>query len=177
MSAEKEKNIRLTRERYEELFLKFHKPLCLFARKVLPAMEDAEDVVHNVFLRMWEKGVTYKNTEHVKAALFRTVYHKSLNYLQHLGYADRLLPDRENEEAEDANYLRYRIETEIFYEVMQALEQLPDRCREVFELSYLEGLKVSEVAERLRISEDTVKTQRLKGRRLLQDLLKNLFPT
>lgn len=52
---------------------------------------------------------------------------------------------------------------------------MPQRCREVFELSYLEGLKVSQVAERLNISEETVKTQRLIARKHLQKTLKNLF--
>lgn len=61
-------------------------------------------------------------------------------------------------------------------EVVQAVEQLPERCREVFKLSYVDGLKVSEVARKLSISEDTVKTQRLKARKQLQEILKDLYP-
>lgn len=176
MDGAKKKTLALTRDLYRELFLKFHKPLCLFSGKIVDCKEDAEDVVHNVFLRFWESGLTYHDPEHIKAYLFRTVYHKSLNYKRHQRYLDQTLQKNEEEEKEEDNYLRYRIETEVFLEVMQALDQLPGRCREVFKLSYIDGLKVAEVAERLQISEDTVKTQRLKGRKLLQDLLKNLFP-
>ena len=80
------------------------------------------------------------------------------------------------DEWDDDNYLRKRIETEVYMEVVQAVEQLPERCREVFKLSYMDGLKVSEVARKLSISEDTVKTQRLKARKQLQEILKDLYP-
>ena len=75
---------------------------------------------------------------------------------------------------DENNYLQNRIETEVFVEIMQAIDRLPEHRREIFKLSYIDGLKISEVAERLGIAEETVRSQRVKARKQLQSSLKDM---
>ena len=69
-----------------------------------------------------------------------------------------------------------RIENEVIEEIFHTIERLPEECKKVFKLSYIEGLEVNRVAEILDISENTVKTQRLRARKFLKENLKDLFP-
>ena len=73
------------------------------------------------------------------------------------------------------NYLNERIENEILWEIFEAVEQLPEECKKVFKLSYIEKLDIAQVARLLNISEHTVKSQRARGKKLLQEYLKDLF--
>ncbi len=167
--------IGVTKSFYQEMFLTYHKPLCVFVMKMV-SPEEAEDIVDNVFMAMWEKQLRFNDLNHLKAFLFRAVYNQAITLVNHKKYVNRTMREMPREEWDEDNYLRNRIETEVYMEVVQAVEQLPERCREVFKLSYVDGLKVSEVARKLSISEDTVKTQRLKARKQLQEILKDLYP-
>lgn len=166
----------LTKVLYKEIFMEFYKPLCLFARKILSNEEDAEDVVHNVFLAIGEKRVSFASKVHLKAYLFRAVYNQSVTCLRRQRLVTKLQKGEEEEEVDCNNYLRMRIESEVFLEIMQAIERLPKHRREIFKLSYVEGMKVSEVAERLGVAEETVRSQRVKARKQLQAALKDIFP-
>lgn len=168
------KGLVLTRSVYKEIFMEYYKPLCLFARKILSCEDDAEDMVHNVFLALWEKKISFIDKSHLKAYLFQAVYNQSITNIR----KRRLLTDLQEEyekKVDENNYLRTRIESEIFFEIMEAVENLPKQRREIFKLSYIEGLKISEVAARLNIAEETVRSQRVKARKQLQVTLKDLF--
>lgn len=72
------------------------------------------------------------------------------------------------EKPDENNYLKQRIETEVFLEILNAIEQLPGHRKETFKLSYMDGLKISEVAERLQVAEETIRSQRMKVKKQLQ---------
>lgn len=165
----------LTKSVYKEIFMEYYKPLCLFARKMLSCEEDAEDMVHNVFLAIWEKKMSFVDKGHLKAYLFQSVYNQSLTFIRRQRFTMPLEVGVE-EKTDDSNYLKQRIETEVFLEILNAIEQLPKHRREIFKLSYIDGLKISEVAERLQVAEETVRSQRMKAKKQLQFILKDLFP-
>lgn len=165
----------LTKSVYKEIFMEYYKPLCLFARKMLSCEEDAEDMVHNVFLAIWEKKMSFVDKGHLKAYLFQSVYNQSLTFIRRQRFTMPLQEGVEGKPDEN-NYLKQRIETEVFLEILNAIEQLPEHRKEIFKLSYMDGLKISEVAERLQIAEETVRSQRVKARKQLQIILKGLFP-
>ena len=171
-----ENKLVLTKSVYKEIFMEYYKPLCLFARKMLSCEEDAEDMVHNVFLAIWEKKMSFIDKSHLKAYLFQAVYNQSLTFIRHRNFTTRLQEGEGEERADDNNYLKQRIETEVFLEILKAIDQLPERRKGIFRLSYIDGLKISEVAERLEIAEETVRAQRVKARKQLQVILKDLFP-
>lgn len=165
----------LDKKTYKEAFLRYYKPLCLFAQKILSEDEDAEDIVHNVFLALWEKKVSFEDGAHLKSYLFQAVYHQSISFLRHQKFVSRMEDFESEGELDDANYLKKRIETEVFFEVYKAIEQLPAERQKVFRLSYIEGKTISQVAEIMNISEETVRSQRFKARNYLRLVLKDLF--
>jgi RNA polymerase sigma-70 factor (ECF subfamily) len=65
------------------------------------------------------------------------------------------------------------LEEEVHYLLFQALDSLPEKCRQVFELSCLEGMKYKDIAEDLQISINTVKSQRARAIDLLRKQLKD----
>ena len=69
-----------------------------------------------------------------------------------------------------------RVESEVMWELMTAIDSLPEECRKVFKLSYMEGDDINEVARKLNISTHTVKSQRARAKQLLRERLKDLFP-
>lgn len=175
MTQHNQKELILTKNVYKEIFEEYYRPLCLFGRKMLSCEKDAEDIVHNIFLSIWERQMSFTDKNHLKAYLFQAVYNQSLTFIRRQNLMQSM-KEEQKEEIDENNYLKERIESEVFWEIMKAIGNLPKQCGEVFRLSYIENLKISEVAERLQIAEETVRSQRLKARKRLREMLKDLFP-
>lgn len=121
----------------------------------------AEDIVQEVFIRFWDNRQKVDISVSVAGYLTRSVVNSAKNYLEHISVRQRYEkeflsenPDKAeepSEEAEDLEQLRERLK--IF------VDSLPEKCREIFLLACIEGLKYREVAERLGVSVNTVKTQ------------------
>ena len=148
MTEDVKKEFVLTKSVYKEVFMEFYKPLCLFARKMLSCEEDAEDMVHNVFLAIWERKMSFIDKSHLKVYLYRAVYNQSITYIQHQKFTTRLVDGQEGNEMDENNYLQNRIETEVFVEIMQAIDRLPEHRREIFKFSYIDGLKTDWILQK-----------------------------
>lgn len=121
----------------------------------------AEDIVQEVFIRFWDNRQKVDISVSVAGYLTRSVVNSAKNYLEHISVRQRYekeflsensdKAEEPSEEAEDLEQLRERLK--IF------VDSLPEKCREIFLLACIEGLKYREVAERLGVSVNTVKTQ------------------
>ncbi|HEV2478649.1 MAG TPA: RNA polymerase sigma-70 factor [Puia sp.] len=140
-----------------EAYYKAHYRLFFLAScKYLRDPVVAEEVVNDVFMRIWEDALTLDIQTSLKFYIHRAVVNQSLNALdknrrerlRREELKEGLLEAAEWEEMED-NELKMR-----FY---KAIDGLPDQCRRVFKLSRFEGLKQQEIADRLGISIKTVK--------------------
>lgn len=160
------------------IFERFYHPLCFYAEKYLRNDEDVKDVVQEIFVTIWEKKLSFPNEYALKAYLYSSVYHSCIDRVKlsgiHKKHQDYILAGMN--EADPQSYLTDQIETEVLTELFQAIEKLPAECGKVFKLSYLEGLPIEDVAQKLEISVYTVKSQRARARKLLQENLKDLYP-
>jgi RNA polymerase sigma-70 factor (ECF subfamily) len=164
-------NTRETRA-FEELFHAYYAPLCFFATKIVKDEDAARDVVQDVFIRFWEKDLSFENVIAVKACLYTSVHNKALNYLEKQNNRKRIREKMAREgDAEDDFFLR-EVEADLFKALFAAVEELPDQCREVFTLSYIEQKDTREVARLLNIAETTVKTHRRRAKEFLRKRLR-----
>jgi RNA polymerase sigma-70 factor (ECF subfamily) len=158
---------------FEELFHAYHASLCFFAAKIVKDEEVARDVVQEVFIRFWERDLSFENMAAVKSCLYTSVQNKALNYLQKQKNRARIRESMEVERYAEDDFLLRQVEADLFKALSAAIEELPAQCREVFTLSYLEQKGVREVALLLDIAETTVKTQRRRAKELLRKHLRS----
>ena len=146
---------------FVDIYTKYYDALLNYADRLLNDVETARDVVQQVYYKIWENRATLNISLSVKAYLFRSVYHGSLNTLAHRKniqkYEQEQLSDFyfstiiQSPEAEETLW-----KSDIEEAIQEAITVLPEKCREDFVLSKIEGLKNREIAEKLGISEKTV---------------------
>ncbi|MDO5979581.1 RNA polymerase sigma-70 factor [Flavivirga spongiicola] len=167
-------SIRITfenREIFNSVFIETYKPLVLFANQYVNFNQDiSEDIVQEVFMLLLQKKYEFDSLTSLKAFLYKSVKNACLNYNKHEKVKQLYANEKKAVMFED-NFLDKIFEEEVYFHLIKALNQLPKRCKEVFELS-LKGLKNPEIAEQMEISIETVKVQKKQGKKILSELLK-----
>ncbi len=161
---------------YETLFHKYHGRLVLFAKKFTGDLELAKDIVQEAFLTLWEKSETLSIKDSPKSYLYQAVRNKSLNQLRHLQIKDSAKDEIISNiiESERLIYSDFNdpfyslLEMEMEQKMEQAINNLPDKCREIFLLRSKENLKNKEVAEKMGISVKMVEKYISKSLRILR---------
>ena len=153
---------------FERLFREFFPPLMAFARKILMDEDDAREVVQKVFIALWEKRQEIDLSTSLKSYLFTSVHNRCLNAIRdRKKFSSEEVPEVTGEWDVSTQIESMELEDKI----MEAVESLPEKCREVFELSRFDGLKYSEIAEHLNISVKTVENQMSKALKILREKL------
>lgn len=165
---------------FEKLYKLYYPKMFAFAKNYVPANEDAENIVQDVFLILWERKEEIEISFTLTTYLFTLVKNRCLNFLRH-----KLIEEEYNSQMkEELGFKLYALETfnysyqseEELQEVIQrALDTLPERCREVFIKSRIEGLKYKEISDELGISVNTVENQMVTALKKLRVALKRLF--
>ena len=163
----------------KKIYDEYYRPLCFYATKYIRDFENAKDIVQQVFVKLWElESINFENDYALSAYLYAAVYRSCLNVISktktHKNHHQIIL--NENSNIDNSNYLNERIESEVLWQIFQAIDSLPKECQRIFKMSYIEGLSVAQVAEMMNISEHTVKSQRARAKQLLAERLKNLYP-
>jgi RNA polymerase sigma-70 factor (ECF subfamily) len=158
---------------FEKLFVDWYSPLHAYACSVLKDESLAAEAVQTVFTRLWEKREQLRVQASVKAYLYGSVYHECISWMRRertrreyrSGVLRRLggQADRSLENASDKAEVR-----ELEQQFQRALDELPEQCKAIFQLSRFSELKYREIAEQLGISVKTVETQMTKALKLLR---------
>lgn len=162
---------------YKALYNFYYKSLCFFAYGYLKDHQEAEDAVQETFIRIWEGKSDIQQAEKLGGYLYATVRNYCLNFLrqrktQAVFQAHELAQvDTTWEEDESLRMIK----SEVYREIMQTIEKLPPKMQEVFKLSYLSQLREEEIAQRLSISVNSVKTHKQRAKKILREDLKQLF--
>ena len=136
-------------------------PKLLFYATRLVGTEEAEDVVQDVFVELWRRRDSVVIGEQILAFLYRSVYTKAINLLKH--------------QVIENNYSAAIENQELRQEIFGAINELPDKCKEVFKLSYLHDMKNKEIADTLGISLRTVEAHMYKALKFLRERLSHLL--
>ena len=160
---------------FKVLFENYYSILCNFSLRYVGEHFQSDDIVQEVFIKIWENRKRLVIAGSVKSYLFAAVKNRSLNRLKsesirlehtrHFsGQRNELVDPLEIEQEEFRNYL------------FQCIEKLPPRCKEVFTESRFNGSKQEMIANSLDITLKTVKAQIGKALRLLKTCLQASYP-
>jgi RNA polymerase sigma-70 factor (ECF subfamily) len=161
---------------FKQIFTTSFKSLHYYAYSILKDEMAAEEMVQNVFCRLWEKKDEIQIHKATQAYLYRSVYNECVNYLKHLKVRARYHASHINSE-QFAESSEGRLENKALeQQAQQALNELPEQCRTIFQMSRMEQMKYREIADRLDISIKTVETQMSKALKILRVRLAEYLP-
>ncbi len=154
---------------FEQMFKSHYKVLHAYASVMLRDEDTAEEIVQSMFLKFWEKRSLLNVQTSIKAYLYKCVHNDSLNYLKHqtikTKYQDYAVHSM-NDHYEPASS---KVElTELETRLQEALKELPEQCRTIFQMSRFEELKYREIADQLGLSVKTIENQMGKALRILR---------
>lgn len=156
------------------LFDSLYARLRYFAAKIITDPSQAQDIVVNAFTKLWNARSRFDSLPAVRAFLYITTRNECLDYLRYLqrqshgrkDYTAYLLQQEDKEAAE-----RLIIQSDLVHRIYFEMNRLPPRCREIFRLTYIEGLKANEIAQKLHTTVSNVTSQRQRAIRHLRGLL------
>jgi RNA polymerase sigma-70 factor (ECF subfamily) len=159
-----------------EIYNRFQALLYVYACKITKDREEAEDIVQEVFIYLWDKRSTIILKSNISSYLYSAVRYKFFNLLDHkkirTDYTKSFQNFLDAGEYITDNYIR---EKEFSQLIEKEISALPDKMREIFELSRRQNLSRQEIAEKLNISEKTVKNQISNALKILRGKL-GFFP-
>lgn len=163
---------------FEQLFKAHFNALHAYAFSILKDEPAAEEIVQNLFLRLWERKGKLEEQLSIKAYLYKSVYHDSLNYIRHQKvrsrYTEYAIYNSKDKLMQDASATTEL--GELQRNIDKALNELPQQCRTIFQMSRFEELKYREIATQLNISVKTVENQMGKALRILRSKLTDFLP-
>ena len=144
---------------FKKIFDQYFNALCSFSYKYIADRSETEDIVQEVFISFWEHNKAFEHINSIKAFLYTSARNKCLNHLKHKSVVQKheqtLIYELESEQF----FTNHVIEEDAFNQLYSEIKELPDSARNIMLLA-MKGLKNREIAEKLNISENTVKTHK-----------------
>ena len=142
---------------FESLFRSSYVSLVRYARTLVKDQDDAEEIVQELFYRIWQDREKLRIESSLNGYLFRAVHNRCLHFIEHnrvvVKHAEEMslrLPESPESPSDILNY------KELQARIAGILEKLPERCGKIFCMNRFEGLKYNEIAEKLSVSVKTV---------------------
>jgi RNA polymerase sigma-70 factor (ECF subfamily) len=162
---------------FEMLFRTYYKPLCNYAYSFLNDKDEAEEVVQSAFIGVWDKRSSIEIQTSMKSYLYRMVRNSCLNVIKHSKVKmQHVRHEMAGGEPTYENASQAVISSELEQKIREAMKELPEQCRLVFQLSRFEELKYSEIAGQLNISVKTVENHMGKALKIMREQLKDYLP-
>jgi len=142
---------------FETLFRSSYSSLVKYAGTLIKDQDSAEEIVQDLFFRLWQNKEKLNIESSLNGYLFRSVHNSCLHQIEHLKVVDRhareVALESEISTEDPAELLQY---SELQAKIARILERLPERCGQIFCMNRFEGLKYSEIAIKLSVSVKTV---------------------
>jgi RNA polymerase sigma-70 factor, ECF subfamily len=151
---------------FNRLFVRYYGRLCTYVEKITNNDSVSEDIVQELFIKLWTDREKIEVRENIAGYLFKSSKNAALNYLKserNKNIAlERTLFDKPNTYDDESEY------DEFLSALEKCINQLPARSKQVFLLHRFDGLKQKEISEKLNISVQTIKNQIWKSLQFLK---------
>jgi RNA polymerase sigma-70 factor (ECF subfamily) len=142
---------------FESLFRSSYVSLVRYARTMIKDHDTAEEIVQDLFFRLWQDKENLKIESSLNGYLFRSVHNRCLHFIEHnrviARHAEEISYNQSENQESPSDILNYK---ELQEKIARIIEKLPERCGKIFTMSRFEGLKYNEIAEKLSVSVKTV---------------------
>jgi RNA polymerase sigma-70 factor, ECF subfamily len=142
---------------FESLFRSSYVSLVRYAKTMIKDHDAAEEIVQDLFFKLWQDKEKLKIESSLNGYLFRSVHNRCLHYIEHTRvverHAEEMLYQQTETQESPSDILNYK---ELQEKIATILERLPERCGKIFTMNRFEGLKYTEIAEKLSVSIKTV---------------------
>lgn len=164
---------------FDFLFISYYPGLCAYAGDLVKSAEIAEEMVQDVFLKLWNKRSVLSVQTSLKAYLYRMIHNHCLNYIRDHSTQKTIktlsLEDLQTRLAlfdieSSGSALDDLLSEQIENDLSKAINVLPEQCKKIFYLCRFQGLSYPEIAAQLNVSVSTVKTQMLRAIEKLKDV-------
>lgn len=151
--------------------------MCGYANKYLCDLDEAEEIVQEVFCNFWNKKNTLEISGSLEAYLYRAVRNTCINHLKHLKVKNQFAVAHVRELQQGENRYHDRLEElELQHKIDDCINRLPPERQRIFRLSRFEQMKYQNIAEHLGISVKTVEAQMGKALKFLRENLSEYLP-
>ena len=181
MTSEK-KNIELSKsvptytlDNFEALFKQYYAPLVVYACKYVPETDVAREIVQDFFVKLYEKRSSLTIDTSLKSYLYRSVYNSCMNYINQRNIQEKHIRNIDLERNDEENLENEINSAELQNRIFNLIEALPPKCKKIFKMNRLEGLKNEEIAVTLHLSKRTVETQISKALKILRNKLSDYY--
>ena len=175
--AEKELIVRLKngdKTAFELLFHFYYPGLVVYTSQFTADRNDAEEIVQDFFVRFWQRHQQIIPSDSFKNYFFLSVKNSSLNYLKHKKIEARYLQELSDLSNQHLVYdPDLYLVTELQEKIKDSINLLPEKCREIFMMSRVQGMKNDEIAKDLKLSKRTIETQISNALKVLRVELKD----
>jgi RNA polymerase sigma-70 factor, ECF subfamily len=158
---------------FESLFRSSYISLVRYAKTIIKDHDTAEEIVQDLFFRLWQDREKIKIVSSLNAYLFRAVHNRCLHLISHKNVVEKHAQEMALKEAGNmespAEIIQYK---ELQSKIAEILERLPERCGQIFCMNRFEGLKYTEIAQKLSISVKTVEANMGKALKEFRKVLK-----
>ena len=155
---------------FEKLFALYYPRLFKYAFHFLQNSFEAEDLVQEVFIEVWKRRKIFDNENHFSSYLFTALRNKCLNLLKRRVTEENYLATQAHLASEELYHISFGVddgfismEKKLTRVIEEVISEMPDRCGEAFRLKWLEGKKIREIAEMMKISTTMVDKHLAKG--------------
>jgi RNA polymerase sigma-70 factor, ECF subfamily len=142
---------------FESLFRSSYVSLVKYAKTMIKDHDTAEEIVQDLFFRLWQDKENLKIESSLNGYLFRSVHNRCLHFIEHnrviARHAEEILYNQSENQESPSDILNYK---ELQEKIAKIIEKLPERCGKIFTMSRFEGLKYNEIAKKLSVSVKTV---------------------
>lgn len=157
------------RERWGDFYDRYYAALCTYVSKILPIPVAVEDLVQEVFISVWEGKRIFSDEKELTNYLYRACYNNTLLYIRNHQIHDVALSKMlEAQKEEEDRVYALTVKEEIIRQLYQHINDLPPEQRRII-LLRIEGFTWEEIAEQLKVSINTVKTQKTRSYRFLRE--------